>query len=130
VSSMLHSFMSFSAILLWSPTVGLLRYCISFLALDICCDSFPSLLWLRLLCQSLPGFSVGVLCRHAYASLFYLILLYRSFTSFYAVVVSRDSFISFSNLCFCCFASFLVHLLSCRHQSIDRDARPSVADQI
>jgi hypothetical protein len=47
VNSMLHSFMSFSAILLWSSAVVLLS------AVDICRDSFALLVCLGLLFNSL-----------------------------------------------------------------------------
>jgi hypothetical protein len=90
VNSMLHSFMSFSAILLWSSAVLLLS------AVDICRDSFVLLVCPGLLFHSLLWFSVGVifvvvLVRRC--NLFYLILMYRSFTSFSAVVLCRDYFI-------------------------------------
>jgi hypothetical protein len=88
VNSMVHSFMSFSAILLWSSVMVLLS------AVDICRDSFALLVCLGLLFHSLLWVSVGVICRRACELLFYLILMYHSFTLFSAVVLCPDSFIS------------------------------------
>jgi hypothetical protein len=113
---MLHSFMSFSAILLWSSAVVLLRYCILFSAMDICRDSFVSLLCLILyliLCRgSLSEFFVVVLVRRCFIS--FLNLMCPSFTLVSAIVLCCGSFISFSNLCCHCFALlFCIFLLSC-----------------
>jgi hypothetical protein len=129
VNSMLHSFMSFSAILYCGPLLWFSCIIVSrsrpwisvVILLHCCCALFFRFI---LYCSSLFGFFIVMLVRRSFMSFLCIVI----FTSFSAIVLCHDSFISFLSPCRRCIVC--IFFLGCRSLGNSSASIPSCASSI